>query len=391
MVYIPSHRRFALLLARQPVPAALYTSMGLLLLLCLLLPTDSLAEQERAFMDRMQSMGAAMPDKASRPAGLAVTVLGSGGPMAMTDRASAGYVVYRDRVPRILVDGGGGTFERLGEGRIFDLVRMDTWLFTHLHIDHSAEFPAIVKSMYFLRRGYNKRSALTVIGPDAWGDFPSTSEFVDAYFNKDHGIYRYLHHFMQTIKAGELSFETKDLAYDYERVKTPEKILSRDGMSVSYIPVMHGPRQSKTPAVAYRVDYGGQSITFSGDLNSKSGNLVKLAKGSDMLIYDAALGPAQDFDPPEVFHTPPADIGKAATAAGVKTLVLSHFMPPYVPMKIDRILAAVKAEFSGEVILAKDLMTLSAQGNGASSSGDSPQEPQRKGPMQRFRERMQSP
>ncbi len=342
-------------------------------------------------MERMQAMGEAMPDKRSRPAGLAVTILGSGGPMAMTQRASAGYVVYRDRVPRILVDGGGGTFERLGEGRIFDLVRMDTWLFTHLHIDHSAEFPAIVKSMYFLRRGYNKMSPLTVIGPDAWGDFPSTSEFVDAYFNKEHGIYRYFHHFMETIKAGDLSFDTKDLAYDYDQVKSPEKILTRDGMSISYIPVMHGPRASKTPAVAYRVDYAGQSITFSGDLNSKSGNLVRLAKGSDILIYDAALGPAQDFDPPEVFHTPPADIGRAAKEAGVKTLVLSHFMPPYVPMKIERILAAVKDEFDGEVILAEDLMTLSAQrGASSSSSGDTQEESPRKGPMQRFRERLQS-
>jgi len=346
-----------------------------------------------SFMQRMQSMGAAMPDRSSRPDGLAVTVLGSGGPMAMTDRASAGYVIYRDRVPRILVDGGGGTFERLGEAHIFDLVRMDTWLFTHLHIDHSAEFPAIIKSMYFLRRGYNKRSPLTVVGPDAWGDFPSTSEFVDAFFNREHGIYRYLHNFLKTVFAGELHFETKDLAYDYEKVKTPQSVMTRDGMKISYIPVMHGPRSAQTPAVAYRIDYQGKSITLSGDLNSRSGNLVRLAKDSDLLIYDAALGPVQDFDPPDLYHTPPADIGKAAREAGVGTLVLSHFMPPYVPMKIERIVAAVKQEFDGKVIIAEDMMTLSAPGAVSAQGGDTPAgqlTPPRMGPMQRMRERMQS-
>lgn len=354
-------------------------------------PAAAESKDNRPFMERMQSMGNAMPDKSSRPGGLAVTVLGSGGPMAMTNRASSGYVIYRDTVPRILVDGGGGTFERLGEGRIFDLVRLDTWLFTHLHIDHSAEFPAIIKSMYFLRRGYNKQSALTVVGPDAWGDFPSTSEFVDAFFNKEHGVYRYLHGFMKAISAGELSFDTKDLAYDYEKIKNPKTVLTRDGMKISYIPVMHGPRKAKTPAVAYRIDYQGQSITISGDLNSKTGNLVSLAKGSDILIYDAALGPAQDISPPNVYHTPPADIGKAAKRAGVKTLVLSHFMPPYIEAKTRRILSAVKDEFDGEVILAEDLMTLAANGKGAEGKhGSDTSEDGRKGPMQRFRERMKS-
>lgn len=207
-------------------------------------------------MERMQEMGMAMPDKAERPDGLGITILGSGGPMAMANRASAGYVIYRDKVPRTMVD-GGGTFARLGEGRIFDLLRMDTWLFTHLHIDHSAAFPAIIKSMYFLRRGYNEQAPITIIGPDAWGDFPSTSAFVDAFFNEEDGVYRYLHSFLETVFARDLNFETRDLGYDYAEIKTPQTVLERDGMKITYIPVMHGPREAKTPAVAYRIDYDG--------------------------------------------------------------------------------------------------------------------------------------
>ena len=344
-------------------------------------------------MGRMQAVRTAMPDRSDRPGGLAVTVLGSGGPMAMTDRASSGYVIYIDRVPRMLLDGGGGTFERLGEGGIFDLLRLDTWLFSHLHIDHSAEFPAIIKSMYFLRRGYNINTPVTVIGPDAWGDFPSTSQFVDAFFDPEKGVYRYLHAFVSTVFGGKLDFETRDLPYDYEKTTEPVEVFEHDGVRVTSIPVMHGPREAQTPAVAFRIDYGGHSITYSGDLNSRSGNLVKLAKGSDMLIYDAALGPVQNFEPPDLYHTPPGDVGKAAESAGVKTLVLSHFMPPYLPVKIDRIVAAVKEHYKGNVIVARDLMTMSADGGTASAAGaqDSQEEAsdprQRGGPMQRMRER----
>ncbi len=344
-------------------------------------------------MGRMKEMRTAMPDRSDRPDGLAVTVLGSGGPMAMTDRASSGYVIYINRVPHMLIDGGGGTFERLGEDRIFDLLRLDTWLFSHLHIDHSAEFPAIIKSMYFLRRGYNINTPITVIGPDAWGDFPSTSQFVDAFFDPEKGVYRYLHAFVHTVMGGNLSFETKNLPYDYEKTTEPVQVFDRDGVRVTSIPVMHGPREAQTPAVAFRIDYGGHSITYSGDLNSRSGNLVKLAKGTDMLIYDAALGPVQNFEPPDLYHTPPGDIGKAAQSAGVKTLVLTHFMAPYLPVKVERIVSAVKEQYKGKVIVASDMTTLGANGATASTAGadDSQEEAsdarQRGGPMERMRNR----
>ncbi|HKJ09548.1 MAG TPA: MBL fold metallo-hydrolase, partial [Gammaproteobacteria bacterium] len=45
---------------------------------------------------------------------LSVMVLGSGGPMAFAGgRASAGYLIFVDGTPRILMDMGGGTFKSL--------------------------------------------------------------------------------------------------------------------------------------------------------------------------------------------------------------------------------------------------------------------------------------
>jgi ribonuclease BN (tRNA processing enzyme) len=50
--------------------------------------------------------------------GLAVRVLGSGGPFVNAHRASSGYLVQLDGRPRLLVDAGGGTFERLGRAGV---------------------------------------------------------------------------------------------------------------------------------------------------------------------------------------------------------------------------------------------------------------------------------
>ena len=74
-------------------------------------------------------------------------VLGSGGPGA-TGRASSSYLVLISGEPRILVDAGPGAFARLGEAKV-SLESLDTILLTHLHIDHAAELPGIIKAAPF--------------------------------------------------------------------------------------------------------------------------------------------------------------------------------------------------------------------------------------------------
>ena len=41
--------------------------------------------------------------------GVAVQVLGSGGPELQDKRACSSYLIWRDGVPRVLVDSGGGS------------------------------------------------------------------------------------------------------------------------------------------------------------------------------------------------------------------------------------------------------------------------------------------
>ncbi|MGH7447782.1 MAG: hypothetical protein ACRELT_09500, partial [Longimicrobiales bacterium] len=59
-------------------------------------------------------------------------------------------------------------------------------------------------------------------------------------------------------------------------------------------------------------------------------------------------------------QTSAEDAGRIARAAGVKTLVLSHFVPPDDPEVTDQMwMDAARIHFRGTVIVGKDLLEIS--------------------------------
>jgi len=125
-----------------------------------------------------------------------------------------------------------------------------------------------------------------------------------------------------------------------------------------------------TPAFAFRFDGPDRSIVFSGDTN-KSDNLIRLARGADVLVHEALYVPAVDRLVARVpnavtlkkhiidSHTAVEDVGRVATAAGVTTLVLSHLVPADDPELDDQTwLDAARPHFGGEIVVARDLMEL---------------------------------
>ena len=85
---------------------------------------------------------------------VSLQILGSGGPELNDQRASTSYLVWLDGKASILIDTGSGSslnFERSG-AKIDDLRAI---LFTHFHVDHSADFPAYVKGSFFSSRKEN--------------------------------------------------------------------------------------------------------------------------------------------------------------------------------------------------------------------------------------------
>jgi ribonuclease BN (tRNA processing enzyme) len=70
-------------------------------------------------------------------------VLGSGGPELEDQRASSSYLVWQDARARVLIDSGGGSALRFGQSAA-RVAQLDVIVFTHLHIDHGTDFPALM-------------------------------------------------------------------------------------------------------------------------------------------------------------------------------------------------------------------------------------------------------
>ncbi|GAB3556557.1 hypothetical protein [Spelaeicoccus albus] len=52
------------------------------------------------------------------------------------------------------------------------------------------------------------------------------------------------------------------------------------------------------------------------------------------------------------------DVGKIAEAAGVGTLVLSHFVPGHVDVPDETWIAPVREHYAGRIIAGRDLMEI---------------------------------
>ncbi len=145
----------------------------------------------------------------------------------------------------------------------------------------------------------------------------------------------------------------------------PFGVFEDDRVRVSAILVPHGP---VFPSFAFRFDTDDGAVTISGD-TAYSDNVGRLASGSDVLVHEAidvdwfarTAATRKGFGPGflhhmEAAHTTPQDVGKIATAASVKHVVLSHIGPGD-PRAVpdERWRDGVSATYSGPVTPGHDL------------------------------------
>ena len=270
--------------------------------------------------------------------GIWLQVLGSGGPEANDGRASSGYLLWLDGHARVLVDMGPGSmlrFEQSG-ARIEDL---DVVLLSHLHVDHSADLPTLIKAAYFTARTKD----LPVYGPTGNSVMPDTTGFVQALFSAQSGAYRYLSDYLTGAEAFRL------LPYNVSVVSRDVQLVTEnEDYKITAVAVHHGP----IPALAFRIDIGGHSIAISGDMNGDYHTLPVLATGVDLLVAhhaipQAASGAARNL------HMPPSVIGEIAAKAKVKKLVLSHRMLRTLGRETES-KAGIRKYYKGPLTFAED-------------------------------------
>jgi ribonuclease BN (tRNA processing enzyme) len=272
--------------------------------------------------------------------GLAAQVLGSGGPELQDKRASSSYLIWEDGRAVALVDAGGGSALRFGESGAV-MSQLDVFLFTHLHVDHSGDFAALIKSSWF----EDRKLPLPVYGP-AGNDFmPSTTEFVGDFFGEKRGAYRYLSELLASDEESTYKMQPHNVVAG----ATPVAVFKNADLAASAVHVIHG----GVPALAWRIEARGKSIVFSGDTNGDDPGLVRLAANADLFIAHNAV-PEGASGVERRLHMPPSVIGQIAENAHVKRLVLSHRMLRTLGREAET-QSEIAKHYSGLVTFANDL------------------------------------
>lgn len=284
----------------------------------------------------------AQPAPVCPPAdGVALQVLGSGGPIADDARASSSYIVWVDGKSRVLIDAGGGSFLRFGEaGASFN--DLEFVGLSHFHADHSADFVALLKSGNFARR----ERPLTVAGPSGASRFPGLDEFLHANLDSTSGAFKYLAGYLDgkgnlpRLDAIEIAADAKDGI---------DLLPAVDSVSIFAQHVPHG----IVPALGFRVEVEDKSIVFSSDQNGSDPSFANFAKDASLLVMHMPI-PEDSGDTAKQLHAVPSRIAETAAAANADQLLLSHFMARSL-RSLDENVRVVRDGYAGELLLAEDL------------------------------------
>jgi ribonuclease BN (tRNA processing enzyme) len=281
-------------------------------------------------------------DPTQAPTSSRLILLGTaGGPTPKKTRSGPSQIiVVGDR--GYVVDCGDGVARQMMIAGVFRTLRHV--FITHHHSDHNADYGALL----LLAWGDNLKTPV-----DTWGP-PPIARMTRLFFE---------------MNEADLSVREKDEGRPPLRPLIHAHELRRGGL------VMKDDRVTVTCAVvdhplvplalAYRFDCPDRSIVISGDTR-RSEALIRLARGADVLVHETLYLPGAPGAPGSALrkhvvdsHTAVEEVGRIAQEAGVKTLVLSHFVPAEnPPVSDEQWLHGAGVHFRGRIVVGRDLMEL---------------------------------
>ncbi len=225
---------------------------------------------------------------------------------------------------------GASIFIRTDRNMVFDLGPRSLWnmeragidrnsisdvFLTHLHADHYSDFLIF----YFEASAFQRSNSLNVFGP------PGCRKVVGSVMGFPINESAKFRTEIREMPGGEIMLGST-------------KIISRK--------VKHD--ADLKASLAYRIEYRGKSIVYSGD-STCCPELIEICKNADIAILEAA------HIKPHAKHMTPHEAGDVAEKAAVKKLILTHLYPDSDEADI---ISMAKEKFSGEVVKAEDLMRI---------------------------------
>lgn len=292
-----------------------------------------------------------------------IVLLGTGGPLPDPQRGGSAILIHAAGRYH-LFDCGVGATRQMVRAQV-DPATVNHVFFSHLHYDHTADFP------YFILSGWigNRQARPQVYGP------PGTKQFVEHLFEAGA--------FAADIQArSQYPIRQRNrFAIEPAVTEIAPGVVFDDGQArVTAAFVEHIPREI-SQCFALRLDAEGKSLVFSGD-TAPCDAVVELARGANLLIHECtfpewAIEHRKTAGIGTWSHTGPTQLGALASRAGVRRLVATHFAPwettnpvlkrhlaPHAPIErvgpqvMDEVVRDIRKQYDGELLIARDLMRI---------------------------------
>jgi ribonuclease BN (tRNA processing enzyme) len=308
--------------------------------------------------------GAQTNARASQPAeglkGTRLVTLGTaGGPLPREDRTQASNLLIVDGAP-YMIDAGDNVTRRIVQAGA-DFRKVDQVFLTHNHSDHTMGLATLMVSQW----EYQRRDPLNIFGPSG------TAALVN-------GAMQFLavNAEIRWAEGKRISMPTVFKGHDV----APGLVFQDSRVKVTGIENTHfnfpegSPPHGKHKSYSYRFETPDRVIAFTGDTGLTDA-VIGLAKGADVLVTEVTsvddtvalfkqngLWAAKTADEQASFvrhlreeHVTPEDVGRMASKAGVKMVVMTHISPT-VGNAFERYGELAQKYFTGRIVMAKDLM-----------------------------------
>ena len=244
-----------------------------------------------------------------------VTILGSGTAVPSLQRNSAGVLIQENGINTLVDFGYGNLRQLLNLGITYHDI--DRIFFTHNHPDHMCDLiPFLFGSRYQLDP---RKKDLEIVAGPGFQDF----------FNKLMTAFK---HWLKPTEYKLNILEVDEGVYEFESLKVQVGKVKHIAMSRGY---------------RFTNDRG-KSVALSGDTDYCK-SMIELGREVDLMILECAWPDEEKSEG----HLGPTLAGKLAAEADCKKICLTHFYPP---CDLENIRKKVQDIYTGELVLARDLM-----------------------------------
>lgn len=280
-----------------------------------------------------------------------LVILGTkGGPSILKDIRLPQSTAFVKDEKVYLFDAGYGASLRLVQSNL-SLKNLEAVFITHLHSDHVADYPALLSNAW--HSGLNHQ--LNIFGPIGTEEM---TQGVWKTFSRDIEL--------RITDEGKPDIRKMVVVKDIGE----GMIYSGNGIEISALFVPHPPFNSDE-ALAYKIQSNGKMIVITGDMIDNK-PIIEFAKDADYLVSEVVLVSGVESLAKRIgngstlaeaiisHHTTAEEVGKIATAANVRNLILTHLVPADDPSITDDVwITEIRKYYDGPVVVAKDLMKFS--------------------------------